>query len=86
MTGLSQWKLSGYRIQIVYLRLASPQIALKRIVERVKQGGHKVPAKDVVRRFVRGWENFCGVYRPLADAWAVYDNSGEVPRLLERFK
>lgn len=23
------------------------------------------------------------LYRPLADAWAVYDNSGEVPRLLE---
>ena len=83
---LKHWKFSGYRIEIVYLRLTSPQIALKRIAERVKQGGHNVPAKDVLRRFARGWKNFCGIYRPLADTWAVYDNSGEVPRLLERSK
>ncbi len=86
LTRLNQWKSSGYRIEIVFLRLVSPQIALKRIVERVKQGGHNVPAKDVLRRFARGWENFCEVYRPVADAWAVYDNSGEVPRLVERSK
>lgn len=86
LTRLSQWKSSGYLIEIVYLRLASPRIALKRIAERVKQGGHNVPAKDVLRRFTRGWEKFCGVYRPLADTWVVYDNSGEVPRLLERSK
>jgi len=83
---LKHWKSSGYRIQIVYLRLPSPQIALKRIAERVKQGGHNVPARDVFRRFARSWNNFCAVYRQLADTWAVYDNSGEVPRLLERSK
>ncbi len=86
LTRVKQWKSCGYRIEVVYLRLGSPQIALKRIAERVKQGGHNVPARDVLRRFARGWENFCGVYRPLADTWAVYDNSGEVPRLLERSK
>lgn len=83
---LKKWKSCGYRIEIVFLRLTSTQIALKRIAERVKQGGHDVVAKDVSRRFARGWVNFCGVYRALADTWAVYDNSGEVPRLLERSK
>jgi hypothetical protein len=34
--------------------------------------------------FARGWTNFETVYRSLADAWAVYDNSGEVPHLLEQ--
>ena len=38
----------------------------------------------VERRFVRGWQNFEQAYRPLADAWAVYDNSGRIPRLKER--
>jgi len=51
---------------------------------RVKQGGHNVPRVDVLRRFGRGWRNFQTVYQPLADAWVGYDNSGGIPRLLER--
>jgi predicted ABC-type ATPase len=79
-----RWKRAGYRIEIVYLRLASPRLALRRIAARVKQGGHDVPAGDVRRRFDRGWVNFVTVYRPLADSWAVYDNSGPRPILVEK--
>jgi len=81
---LRRWKAAGYRIEIVYLRLASPRLALRRVAARVKQGGHNVPHSDVLRRFTRGWQHFENDYRPLADAWAVYDNSGETPRLLEQ--
>jgi len=56
---------------------------LKRIASRVRQGGHNVPKEDVIRRFGRSWTNFVRVYRPLADDWWVYDNSGMSPRLLE---
>jgi predicted ABC-type ATPase len=56
---------------------------LRRIAARVKQGGHDVPRKDVLRRFDRGWKNFKTAYKPLADTWAVYDNSGDRPQLLE---
>ena len=80
---LQRWKTAGYNIQIIFLHLASPRLALRRIAERVKHGGHHVPRADVMRRFVRGWQNFQTAYRPLADAWAVYDNSGEIPQLLE---
>jgi len=38
----------------------------------------------VVRRFNRSRMNFQLIYRELADTWAIYDNAGEVPRLLER--
>lgn len=82
---LAKWKKLGYRIEIAYLRLKSPQLALRRIAARVRQGGHSVPRADVLRRFERGWEHFVGIYRPLADEWAVYDNSGESPRLLQRW-
>lgn len=68
---------------MVYLRIASPQLALRRIAARVKQGGHDVPRADVLRRFNRGWENFMAAYRLQADAWTVYDNSGDKPILLE---
>jgi predicted ABC-type ATPase len=81
---VKRWKAAGYRIEIVFLRLPSTQLALRRIAARVKQGGHNVLRADVLRRFARGWTNFESVYRPLADAWAVYDNSGDVPRLLEQ--
>jgi predicted ABC-type ATPase len=82
---LRSWKTNGYRIEIAYLRLRSPQLALRRIAARVRQGGHNVPRADVLRRFARGWENFLHVYRPLADEWTVYDNSGESPQLIERW-
>ena len=81
---LNHWKAAGYRIEITYLRLASPSLALRRIAARVRQGGHHVPRADVLRRFTRGWVNFQTHYRPLADAWAVYDNSGNAPRFLEQ--
>ena len=75
---------SGYHLEIIFLRVASPRLVLQRIAARVKQGGHAVPKVDVLRRYVRGWENFESVYRPLAHARSVYDNSGEKTVLLER--
>ncbi|TVR48709.1 MAG: Zeta toxin family protein [Puniceicoccaceae bacterium] len=80
---LRKWKAMGYRIEIVFLRLTSVRIALRRIASRVKQGGHSVPKTDVERRFERGWQNFVRHYRPLADGWTVYDNSTDQIILLE---
>ena len=80
---LQKWKAAGYRIEMVFLRLHSPELALRRIAVRVKQGGHDIPRADVLRRFARGWRNFQASYKLLADAWAVYDNSGDQPQLLE---
>jgi predicted ABC-type ATPase len=81
---LQSWKRTGYRIDIVYLRLRSVHLALRRIAARVRQGGHDVPRSDVIRRFARSWENFQNIYRPMADSWAVYENSDPPPQLLER--
>jgi predicted ABC-type ATPase len=83
---MEAWKGAGYRIEIVYLRLDSIDLALRRIEVRVRQGGHGVPKRDVLRRFNRGWENFVRIYQPMAESWAVYDNSGASPQLLERQK
>ena len=81
---LKAWKQAGYRIEMVYLRLRSAHLPLRRIAARVRQGGHYVLRVDVVRRFSRDWRNFQRIYRPLADSWAVYENSGHAPRLLEK--
>ncbi|MEP7153586.1 MAG: zeta toxin family protein [Nitrospira sp.] len=80
---LRRWKAAGYRIEMVFLSLPSVQLAFQRIGARVRQGGHNVPRADVVRRFDRSVKNFRSLYSQLADTWAVYDNSGDVPRLME---
>jgi predicted ABC-type ATPase len=80
---LRRSKAEGYNIHLIFLQLASPRLALRRIAARVKQGGHNVPRDDVIRRFTHGWQNLQTAYRPMADTWAVYDNSRTVPRLLE---
>lgn len=81
---IRQWKRRGYNVEIVFLRLHSAHLALQRIAGRVRQGGHGVPRVDVLRRFKRGAVNFETLYRPLADSWAVYDNSGVRPLLVEQ--
>ncbi len=82
---LKRWRALGYRIEIVYLKVGSVSLALRRIAARVRQGGHPVPRKDVVRRFARSLEHFEKIYRPLADSWSVYDNSGSAPVLLDEW-
>ena len=86
LSRIKRWKAAGYRIEIAFLRVSSVPLLLRRITARVKQGGHHIPRTDVLRRFVRGWENFEAAYKPLADAWEVYDNSGDSPILLEKNK
>lgn len=79
---LRDMKRSGYHIEIIYLKIVSSRLAISRIRSRVRQGGHNVPNSDLRRRFARSWRNFEHCYRPLADAWAVYDNSTRSPELI----
>jgi predicted ABC-type ATPase len=80
---IRDWRQRGYRITLFYLRLASPELAIARVRARVEQGGHDVPESVVRRRFAKSLSNFAKLYRPLVDRWAVYDNSGTRPLLIE---
>ena len=75
-------KKKGYRIHLFYLWLHKPDLALKRIAERVRAGGHDVPPEVVRRRFARSVYNFFHLYRPLLDSWMLFDNSADLPRLI----
>ncbi|MBL7954276.1 MAG: zeta toxin family protein [Flavobacteriales bacterium] len=79
---IRNWREAGYRIEIVFLRLPTVEFALRRVANRVKQGGHDVPAADVRRRFTRGLHNFDTEYKDLAHAWSMCDNDGPVPHLI----
>lgn len=81
---IPRWCILGYRVTLIFLRLATPEEAIDRVRRRVLQGGHDVPDAVVRRRFRKGWRNFEQVYRDLVDEWIVYDNSGGVPSLVDR--
>ena len=80
---IEEWKKLGYRVSLFFLALPSAEIAIDRVAERVKQGGHNIPENVIRRRFIAGKHNFELYYRDAVDAWAYYDNSGNEPVMIE---
>ncbi len=76
---LQRLRERGYRLHIFFLWIPTPDLALTRIEERVRAGGHSVPEEVVRRRFRRGLRNFFKIYAPMVDAWLVLDNSTTPP-------
>jgi predicted ABC-type ATPase len=79
---IQQWQSLGYHVTLFFLTLPNSDMAISRVHERVCQGGHHVPENVVRRRFSAGWKNFERNYRDVVDAWAVYDNAGDEPKLI----
>lgn len=79
---LHQARISGYQIEIHYLWIPTPALAIRRIAQRVKMGGHSIPDSDVKRRFSRSLANFLEVYAPLSDGWTFRNNSTQPASLL----
>ncbi len=80
---IREWQSSGYHVALLFLALPDPEMAIARVAERVRQGGHDVPEEIVRRRFFSGRRNFENVYRDQVDAWSLYDNAGPEPVLLD---
>ena len=79
---IPEWRMDGYRVKLIFLSLASPEIAIARVAARVKQGGHNVASAVVRRRFESGLRNFKEIYKDLVDGWWWYDNSESIPNLI----
>ncbi|WP_028323187.1 AAA family ATPase [Desulfatirhabdium butyrativorans] len=77
------WRAEGYIVKLFFLGLASPDLAIARVRQRVREGGHNIPEPVIRRRFDSGLRNFENLYKPLVDEWALYDNSGSEPVLIE---
>jgi len=77
------WQAAGYRVKLLFLQLDSPEAAVARVAQRVLQGGHDIPQETIRRGFAAGRENFERLYAPLVDSWALYDNAGAQPVLLD---
>ena len=74
-----QAQKKGYKVTLVFFWLHTPELALQRIAERVKKGGHDIPSPTARRRYISGIDNLFKLYAPEVDCWMIYDNS-ENPR------
>ncbi len=79
---IPNWREAGYHVKLIFLNLPNPELAIARVAARVSQGGHHVPEPVIRRRFDSGLKNFHDIYQRLVNSWALYDNSGERPRLI----
>ena len=72
---LAELVRTGYQFHLVFLGLVSADLAVQRVADRVRMGGHDVPEQTIRRRYDRGLRNFFRLYQTLATTWAMYDNS-----------
>ncbi len=72
---LADLRATGYEVFLYYYWLRSPELAIRRVADRVNAGGHFVPDVTVRQRYARSVANFFDLYRPHTDWWEVYDNS-----------
>ncbi len=79
---LQEMRKRRYLIHIFFLWISDVELALERVRLRVRNGGHHIPEVIVRRRFGRSLPNFIRVYKPLADSWTIFDNSGDVPKTI----
>lgn len=71
----------GYKVNLIYFWLSSPDLAIQRVAQRVRNGGHDIPKEVVIRRYQAGINNFFNIYMPCVDYWLLADNS-ETPRII----
>jgi predicted ABC-type ATPase len=84
LRAIERWRSRGYVIRLVFLWVESVDVAIARVHQRAKQGGHFIPDHVVRRRYLRGLVNFANSYRDSADEWQLYDNTGLERRLIAR--
>jgi predicted ABC-type ATPase len=75
-------KAIGYEVYLFYYWLRNADVAIQRVAERVKAGGHHIPETDIRRRYSRSVHNFFVLYQPIATEWRVYDNSERYSRMI----
>lgn len=69
----------GFYVTLLFFWLESPELAVRRVAERVSKGGHDIPTDVILRRYDEGIRNLFNIFIPRVDYWSLIDNS-IVPR------
>jgi predicted ABC-type ATPase len=72
---LKEIRADGYEVHLLFLWLPNADMAVARVADRIRAGGHNVPEATIRRRYAAGLDNLRTLYLPLADSWKIIDNS-----------
>ena len=71
---LKMLRVGGYHTKLFYLWLASADLAVARVAERVRLGGHNVPEATIRQRYRRSVRNLFHLYMPIVSNWQILDS------------
>ena len=85
-----EWaQANGYEVTLLFFWLDSPNMAKKRVAQRVAEGGHSIPSETIERRYYNGIANLFAIYIDMVDICYIFDNSEGRKELIaqkERYK
>ncbi len=71
-----EWaQVNGYEVTLLFFWLDSPNMAKKRVAQRVAEGGHSIPTETIERRYHNGIANLFAIYMDMVDICYIFDNS-----------
>ena len=83
-----EWaQANGYEVTLLFFWLDSPNMAKKRVAQRVAEGGHSIPSETIERRYHNGITNLFAIYIDMVDICYIFDNSeGERTPIAKKYK
>ena len=83
-----EWaQANGYEVTLLFFWLDSPNMAKKRVAQRVAEGGHSIPSETIERRYHNGIVNLFDIYIDMVDICYIFDNSeGERTPIAKKYK
>lgn len=78
---ISKAHAKGFKVQLLFFWLPTPEHAIQRVAQRVKEGGHNIPIEVIRRRYKAGIENLFNIYMPIVDSWMLIENHNN-PRII----
>src|ERR1700760_4086560 len=79
---MKRCRSAGYRIGLMFVALSDVNLHVRRVRERVEQGGHGIPEATIRRRYNRGFANL-PVAIGIAHEFIAFDNSNrKIVRLI----
>ncbi len=79
-------KEKGFNIVMIFFWLRTVDLAIARVKQRVKEGGHDIEVAVIERRYVSGIKNLFKLYIPIVDELLIIDNSSEKFELIAEKK
>ena len=75
----------GYKISLLFFWLPSADLAIERVKDRVKKGGHNIPEDVIVRSYKAGLQNFNHISAAVVDEWILINNSSTSSKTIAEY-